>query len=153
MAQEKRRSMPHEDGMRNNELAEKLASPPKKFPESGRRLTDGSDRPRSRLWTSSAVCVSQSKKIARPSRLRGVGIGYCVGRPQQRRDGKSGVTYKEKYPVGTKVRICNLDKLRSFKRDWKYHHPISDEQMQAAGIHDKVKSVGFYHGGDVLYQL
>jgi hypothetical protein len=61
--------------------------------------------------------------------------------------------YKEKYPVGTIVRIASLDFLQAFKRDWKYHHPLQDEQLQFAGTMDKVKSVGFYHGGDVIYQL
>jgi hypothetical protein len=61
--------------------------------------------------------------------------------------------YKEKYPAGTNVRIASLEKLRQFKQNWKYHHPISAQQMEAAGRHDRVKSVGFYHGGDVLYEL
>lgn len=61
--------------------------------------------------------------------------------------------YKEKYPVGTNVRIATSEKLRQFKQDWKYHHPISEDQIQAAGRIDVVKAVGFYHGGDVLYEL
>jgi hypothetical protein len=36
---------------------------------------------------------------------------------------------------------------------WKYHNPVSVEQLKAAGKRDSVQSVGFYHGGDVLYQL
>jgi hypothetical protein len=43
--------------------------------------------------------------------------------------------------------------LEQFKRDWKYHHALSSEQLAAAGLNDTVKSVGFYHGGDVLYEL
>ena len=61
--------------------------------------------------------------------------------------------YKEKFPVGTDVRIGNGEKLRAFKKNWKYHHPIPDEQVQAAGKPTRVKAVGFYHGGDVLYTL
>jgi hypothetical protein len=61
--------------------------------------------------------------------------------------------YKEKYPVGTKVRVDEVENLRAFKRDWKYHHPISGDQVRAAGVADKVKAVSFYHGGDVLYEL
>ena len=62
--------------------------------------------------------------------------------------------YQEKYPAGTFVRIAPAERLRAFMRpQWKYHHPVSKEQLQAAGRRDKVRSVGFYHGGDVLYQL
>jgi hypothetical protein len=47
---------------------------------------------------------------------------------------KSGVMlYTEKYPVGTDIRIVDLEKLQAFKRDWKYHHPLSDQQMLLAG--------------------
>jgi hypothetical protein len=63
------------------------------------------------------------------------------------------VGYVEKYPIGTVVRIAALDRLQSFKRDWKYHHPLNDEQLSFAGTTDKIKTVGFYHGGDVIYNL
>jgi hypothetical protein len=29
--------------------------------------------------------------------------------------------------------------LEDFRRDWKYHHPISPEQIEAAGVTDTVK--------------
>ena len=61
--------------------------------------------------------------------------------------------YKEKYPVGTIIRIASVERLLEFKRTWKYHHPILDEQIKAAGKVDKVKGVAFYHGGDALYAL
>jgi hypothetical protein len=64
------------------------------------------------------------------------------------------MAYKEKYPVGTVVEIGAVERLKAFQRpQWKYHNPISDEQIESAGKLDKIKSVGFYHGGDVLYQL
>ncbi|MGO8794748.1 MAG: hypothetical protein ACLQLC_08000 [Candidatus Sulfotelmatobacter sp.] len=63
------------------------------------------------------------------------------------------MSYQEKFPIGTVVRIAPLERLLAFKRDWKYHHPLQDEQLQLAGTMDKVRSVGFYHGGDVIYQL
>ena len=47
--------------------------------------------------------------------------------------------YSEKYPVGTDIRIADIEKLQAFKRDWKYHHPLSDQQIS--------------DGGDVLYKL
>lgn len=43
--------------------------------------------------------------------------------------------------------------LEEFQREWKYHHPISDEQLGVSGVTDTVKGVAFYHGGDVLYTL
>jgi hypothetical protein len=64
------------------------------------------------------------------------------------------VVYKEKYPTGRSIKIAPVEKLRAFMRpQWKYHHPVSDEQLASAGKSDKVRSVGFYHGGDILYQL
>jgi hypothetical protein len=61
--------------------------------------------------------------------------------------------YDEDYPVGTLVRIAPLDELQTFKRDWKYHHPLQEEQLKFAGSTDRVKGVAFYHGGDALYTL
>ncbi len=51
------------------------------------------------------------------------------------------------------MRIVNLEKLQSFKRDWKYHHPLQESQLGFAGMVARVKGAAFYHGGDVLYQL
>jgi hypothetical protein len=62
-------------------------------------------------------------------------------------------SYEERYPVGTMVRIASLDRLRAFKQQWKYHHPLDPEQLKYAGTADKICGVGFYHGGDVLYEL
>jgi hypothetical protein len=42
---------------------------------------------------------------------------------------------------------------KPFKRSWKYHHPLSEEQVRTGGALDRVKAVSFYHGGDVLYEL
>jgi hypothetical protein len=61
--------------------------------------------------------------------------------------------YQEQFPVGTEVRVKSRQFLERFKQEWQYHHPISDEQLAAADQEDKIKSVGFYHGGDVLYEL
>ena len=61
--------------------------------------------------------------------------------------------YQEQFPVGSRVRVRARPFLEQFQREWKYHHPISADQIDAAGRTDTVKSVGFYHGGDVLYQL
>jgi hypothetical protein len=61
--------------------------------------------------------------------------------------------YTEKFPVGSRVRIAHRDFLEDFKRSWKYHHPLVSEQLERAGMLGIVSKVGFYHGGDVLYQL
>jgi len=55
--------------------------------------------------------------------------------------------------VGTQVKIAALERLQAFKREWGFHHSITDEQLTFAGTVDAVKSVGFYFGGDVLYTL
>jgi hypothetical protein len=61
--------------------------------------------------------------------------------------------YHAEFPVGTRVRIYPLEELERFKREWKYHHPLSDEQLGYAGAVSEVKDVGYYHGGDPLYTL
>jgi hypothetical protein len=61
--------------------------------------------------------------------------------------------YKEAFPVGARVRIGSRAVLGTFARDWKLHHPLQPEQMKYAGTQATVKSVGFYHGGDVIYVL
>jgi len=61
--------------------------------------------------------------------------------------------YQEQFPVGSRVRVKARPFLEQFQREWKYHHPLSTDQVDAAGRTDTVKGVGFYHGGDVLYQL
>lgn len=61
--------------------------------------------------------------------------------------------YNAVFEVGQKVRIANRDFLECFQKTWKYHNPLTSEQID---YHDKiavVESVGFYHGGDVLYRL
>ena len=61
--------------------------------------------------------------------------------------------YKEQFPVGSRVRVKLRSFLEQFQREWKYHHPISNEQLDFAGVTDTVKGAAFYHGGDVLYTL
>ena len=63
------------------------------------------------------------------------------------------MSYQEKYPVGAAVRIAALGELQAFMRDWKLHHPLQPEQLAFAGTADRVRSVGFYHGGDVIYTM
>jgi hypothetical protein len=61
--------------------------------------------------------------------------------------------YRELYPVGTKVRVVSKAKLEDFLRTWRFHHPLSPEQLLDADRVAQVVNIGFYHGGDVLYGL
>jgi hypothetical protein len=61
--------------------------------------------------------------------------------------------YREKFPVGSSVRIKPAEELEIFKRNWKLHHPLSAEQVAYGGKTDCVLRVSFYHGGDVVYEL
>jgi len=67
--------------------------------------------------------------------------------------GNTRGAYNAEFPAGTQVRIIDRDHLAEFKRTWRYHHPLTDEQLAYAGHSAQVKSVGFYHGGDELYTL
>ena len=62
-------------------------------------------------------------------------------------------SYEELFPVGTLVRIKPEEFLVRFARDWTFHHPLALEQLPYAGTLAVVDGVGFYHGGDVLYEL
>jgi hypothetical protein len=61
--------------------------------------------------------------------------------------------YKEDFPVGSRVRIRNVNALREFQRTWQFHNKLQPEQLDYAGRLTEVVGVGFYHGGDVLYEL
>jgi hypothetical protein len=61
--------------------------------------------------------------------------------------------YKEQFVVGSLVRIAEYEILSNFQRTWKYHNKLTCEQLKFAGQTVKVDKVGFYHGGDVLYEL
>lgn len=61
--------------------------------------------------------------------------------------------YKEDFPIGTTVRIADRPFLEEFQRIWRYHDNIEPVQLDYAGKTAVVAKVGFYHGGDVLYDL
>jgi hypothetical protein len=61
--------------------------------------------------------------------------------------------YQEQFSVGSVVRIAARDTLEAFQETWHLHNPFKSDQLSFAGKSAVVKSVGFYHGGDVLYQL
>jgi hypothetical protein len=63
------------------------------------------------------------------------------------------IPYKEAFPVGTRVRIANPEFLEDFRRSWRYDHKLQEEQLAYADQVTTVRAVGFYHGGDPVYQL
>ena len=67
--------------------------------------------------------------------------------------GSSKGLYKVEYEVGTAVKIKSRDFLLEFTRTWKFHNPLSAEQIEYQGKRATVKTVSFYHGGDELYAL
>lgn len=67
--------------------------------------------------------------------------------------GKTKGAYEPEFPVGTRVRILDLEALERFRREWKSHHALHDAQLSFAGREAQVASVAFYHGGDELYEL
>jgi len=36
---------------------------------------------------------------------------------------------------------------------WRFHHPLTQDQIAYAGLRGRVADVGFYHGGDELYHV
>lgn len=67
--------------------------------------------------------------------------------------GKTKGLYREEFSVGSIVKIVERSELEEFIRSWKLHDKLLPEQLNYAGSVGKVKSVGFYHGGDELYQI
>ena len=61
--------------------------------------------------------------------------------------------YKELYSVGTEVLVVSRERLEDFRRTWRYHHALQEEQLPYAGSVARVGTAGFYHGGDVLWRL
>ena len=61
--------------------------------------------------------------------------------------------YEEKFPKGTNVKIASRMTLEDFLRTWRYHHKLETQQLAYADKIAEVESVGFYHGGDVIYKL
>ncbi|MFN0011889.1 MAG: hypothetical protein ACKVS8_09630 [Phycisphaerales bacterium] len=61
--------------------------------------------------------------------------------------------YEARYPVGTSVRVASVQVLRAFIETWRHHNPLPVEHLSFAGHGTEILTVGFYHGGDVLYEL
>ena len=67
--------------------------------------------------------------------------------------GRTKGAYSAEFPAGTLVRVVGLPQLQEFRRTWHFHHPLTEDQLSYAGVQGKVVNVGFYHGGDELYQV
>jgi len=67
--------------------------------------------------------------------------------------GKTKGLYNPEYPPGKLARVVSRPRLEEFMRAWRYHHPLSEDQLAYAGVEGRVVDVGFYHGGDELYQV
>jgi hypothetical protein len=61
--------------------------------------------------------------------------------------------YVPLYEIGSKVEIADPQSLGEFVRAWRFHNPLRQEQLVYAGKVVRVLRVGFYHGGDALYEL
>jgi hypothetical protein len=61
--------------------------------------------------------------------------------------------YEAKFTVGARVRIQTRVALEQFKREWRYHNPLTDEQLAYADAIHRVREVGYYRGGEPLYAL
>lgn len=61
--------------------------------------------------------------------------------------------YEAQFPLGAVVRVRDRPELERFAREWKYHDPLTPEQISRAGSETVVEDLGFYHGGDPLYKL
>jgi hypothetical protein len=61
--------------------------------------------------------------------------------------------YHPAFPIGTRVRVADSAFLERFRREWPYHHPLAEEQLQFAGVQSFVREVSYYHGGACLYGL
>jgi hypothetical protein len=61
--------------------------------------------------------------------------------------------YNAAFVEGSDVRVADRGTLDNFLATWRLHDPLREEQLQFAGQVARVVSVGYYHGGDVLYLL
>jgi hypothetical protein len=72
---------------------------------------------------------------------------------RKKRPAREPGPYAERYPVGSPVKIASRADLEHFMKTWKLHHALVHEQLRYAGLLTIVRSVGYYHGGDVVYTL
>ena len=61
--------------------------------------------------------------------------------------------YVQRYKKGSYVRIVDRSALEDFQRSWTLHNKLRLEQLNYGNRVAEVARVGYYHGGDVLYEL
>lgn len=61
--------------------------------------------------------------------------------------------YDAKFKKGEQVKIGLRDELERFMHEWHYHDPLTKEQLLYAGFVALIKDVGFFHGGEPIYEL
>jgi hypothetical protein len=61
--------------------------------------------------------------------------------------------YPQRFFKDALVQIVGRAELEVFRAKWKFHHPLVEAQLPFAGRQATIVSVGFYHGGDVIYEL
>ena len=61
--------------------------------------------------------------------------------------------YKPLFAQGARVHIRARQYLDNFQAQWKFHHPLQNNQLAHADQMAIVEKIGVYHGGDILYQL
>jgi hypothetical protein len=78
---------------------------------------------------------------------------FRVLHPQSTNSEQAVPPYEAVFDIGSEVAIANLSDLEEFQRTWRLHDPLRNEQLAYAGKVTRVAKVGFYHGGDPLYEL
>jgi len=61
--------------------------------------------------------------------------------------------YQAQFATGCHVRVQTAAVLAHFHKRWTLHHALTVEMLSFAGQEAVVKTVSFFHGGDVLYTL
>jgi len=61
--------------------------------------------------------------------------------------------YHEAFPKDSTIRIADRVMLENFLTSWQFHNKLQPDQLNYSDQVAQVESVGFYHGGDVLYTL
>lgn len=61
--------------------------------------------------------------------------------------------YHPAYRAGENIHIRDRDFLVNFQQNWKFHHPLQEEQLAYADKECFVRRVSYYHCGDCLYEL
>ena len=61
------------------------------------------------------------------------------------------VLYSPEFLKGTKLRIASRTVLEEFATTCKHHNPLTQDQPKLHNVEAVVEELGFYHGGDELY--